>query len=169
MSATIILISGANRGLGKGLLEQYLLRPNHIVIAANRTPDHGSSKALFNLPRASDTRLVLVKIDGASDTDASEAVEELKSQGIDHLDIVIANAGVMYATGKVLDVEIDDLKCHMEPNVYGVIRLYQAVLPILLKSKKPTWVTTGSGAGRFEVSSLPLSWLTYIWMPPCGQ
>lgn len=38
MPPTIVLITGANRGLGKGLLKRYLALPNHTVIAANRDP-----------------------------------------------------------------------------------------------------------------------------------
>jgi NAD(P)-dependent dehydrogenase (short-subunit alcohol dehydrogenase family) len=46
MTPTVVLITGANRGIGKGLLELYLLKPNHLVIAANRDPEHPTSKAL---------------------------------------------------------------------------------------------------------------------------
>lgn len=30
MAPTTVLITGANRGLGKGLLERYLSQPNHV-------------------------------------------------------------------------------------------------------------------------------------------
>lgn len=43
MAPIIVLITGANRGIGKGLLEKYLARPNHTVIGTVRDPDHESS------------------------------------------------------------------------------------------------------------------------------
>lgn len=159
MSSTIVLISGANRGLGKGLLERYLARPDHIIIAANRNPEHATSKDLDKLPKGSGSRLIVVKVDGNNDSDSLNAAKELKRQGIDHLDIVIANAGVFFAIGKVSEVRITDIQGHFEPNVYGVVRLYQAMLPLLLKSCNPKWITIGSGAGHIEVCSAVLCFL----------
>lgn len=151
MPPTVVLISGANRGIGKALLERYLERPNHIVIAGNRDPEHASSKALAKLPRHQESRLIVVKIDATSATDAADAVKSLEKDGIDHIDLVIANAGVSYRFGKVSEINIADVKDHFEPNVYGVVRLYQATLPLLLKSESPKWVTVGSIAGSIEV------------------
>ncbi|KAI1081475.1 norsolorinic acid reductase-like protein [Whalleya microplaca] len=153
MDPTIVLISGANRGLGKGLLQRYLARPNYIVIAANRDPGHATSKALAELPTGAGSRLVVVKSDASVESDALEAVKQLTAQGIDHLDIVIANAGVSYIWPKVSEIKIADLQGHITPNVYGVIWLFQATLPLLLKSKSPKWITMGSTAGWLEVSN----------------
>jgi norsolorinic acid ketoreductase len=149
---TVVLISGANRGLGRGLLEQFLARPNHTVIAANRDPESPSSKDLESLGKGHGSRLVVVKVDASSDADAAEAVKDLKSlHGIDHVDLVVANAGVAYAYGKVSEIDLKDVRGHLEPNFYGVLRLYQATLPLLLKSADPKWVTMGSIAGSIEV------------------
>jgi len=63
MAPTIVLITGANRGIGKGRLKLYLLKPNHFVIAANRDPEHPTSKALAKLATADGTCLLVVKID----------------------------------------------------------------------------------------------------------
>jgi norsolorinic acid ketoreductase len=61
--STVILISSANRGLDKGLLERYLKLTNYTIIAANRNPDHPTSRDLFNLPKAKSTKLIIVKFD----------------------------------------------------------------------------------------------------------
>ena len=80
--------------------------------------------------------------------DAFEAVKILNSEhDIHHLDVVIANAGIAYVYPKVSELKITDLKAHMEPNVHGAIWLYQATLPLLLRSANPKWVTMGSTAG----------------------
>lgn len=154
MAPTIVLISGANRGIGKGLVERYLARDDHTVVAAVRDPNHSTSKSLAELPAGQHSRLVVVKIDSNVETDALEAVEELSAKGIDHLDLVIANAGVARSFPKVSEVKIAELQAHITPNVFGVIWLYQATLPLLQKSARPIWVTMGSTAGQLEVSYL---------------
>ena len=149
--STIILISGANRGLGKGLLERYLKLPNHTVIAANRYPEHPTSKALFDLPKVEGSRLVVVKLDANVWDDAAAAVQTLGAQGIDRLDIVVANAGVSYAWPTVADVKPEQLAGHFGPNVYGVVALYQATRPLLRKStREPIFAIMGSMAGRLK-------------------
>ncbi|CAD6449303.1 d5e9c5fe-a946-4e16-b734-f687950f4079 [Sclerotinia trifoliorum] len=146
MAPTIVLISGTNRGIGKGILELYLSKPNHTVIAANRDPNHPSSKALSDLPTAEGSSLIVVKVDATAPTDALEAVKQLESQGVDHLDIVIANAGVCYAWPTVSEVKVEDIQGHFVPNVHGFIWLYQATLPLLKKSKLGKFISIGSSA-----------------------
>lgn len=149
------IVSGANRGLGKGLVERYLARDEHTVIAAVRDPDHQTSRALADLPKGQNSRLVVVKIDSTVETDALKAVEELSAQGIDHLDLVIANAGVARSFPKVSELKAAELQAHITPNVFGVVWLYQATLPLLRKSDQPKWVTMGSSAGQLEVRLPP--------------
>lgn len=94
MASTIVLISGANRGLGKALLELYLARSNHTVIAAIRDPNHTTSRSLANLLKADSTSLLVVKIDASVEADAAHGIKQLSCQGIDYIDIVVANAGI---------------------------------------------------------------------------
>ncbi|KAM0740671.1 hypothetical protein ACQRIT_005855 [Beauveria bassiana] len=136
-SATIVLITGAGRGIGRGILELYAAKPNHTVIAANRNPDDGPSKKLLKLPTAEGTTVQVVKIEATDDNDSLKAVETLKSSGIDHIDIVIANAGKATAWPKLQDAKIPDIKDHIDTNVFGFVRLYQAVFPLLKASKNP--------------------------------
>jgi NAD(P)-dependent dehydrogenase (short-subunit alcohol dehydrogenase family) len=153
MSPTVVLITGANRGIGKGLLEIYLSRPNHTVIAANRDPDHPTSQELSTIPVADNTKLIVAKLDALSPTDPASAVQELARQGIDHVDILIANAGIALKWPKLSEVRApEDIQPHVDVNVYGFVRLYQAFLPVLKKAEDPKWVTIGSSAAFLEVS-----------------
>jgi norsolorinic acid ketoreductase len=147
--AFTVLISGANRGIGKGLLQRYLIQPNHVVIAANRNPSHPTSQSLNDLPKGEGSRLIIVKVDVLSETDASDAVEELQnSHGIGHLDLVIANAGISTIWPTVANLKITDLQAHMAANAYGVITLYQATRSLLKQSnKEPKFMPIGSRAG----------------------
>ena len=94
MAPTIVLHSGANRGLGKGILKLYLVKANHVVIAANRDTEQATSKELLALPTSPGSRFAMVKVDASIEADPFEAIKTLATQGIDHLDLVIANAGV---------------------------------------------------------------------------
>lgn len=149
MTSTVVFITGANRGLGLGLLQKYLAQPNYTVIAGNRNLDHPSSQALANLPKGEGSKLIVVKLDASIDQDAFTAVKELKKRyGINHFDIVIANAGVSYAWPPVAELKLGDLRDHMNPNAYGVITLYQATRSLLQKSsKEPIFTPIGSMAG----------------------
>ncbi|KAI5927148.1 hypothetical protein F4810DRAFT_652583 [Camillea tinctor] len=150
MSPIIVLISGTTRGLGKALLKLYLEKPNHIVIGANRDPSHPTSQALTSLKVGTGSRLIVVKVDATAESDAASAVKELSAQGIEHLDLVIANASIAQSCPKVSEVKASDLQAHFTANVFGLVWLYQATLPLLLKSTNPKWVSVGSAAGSIE-------------------
>jgi NAD(P)-dependent dehydrogenase (short-subunit alcohol dehydrogenase family) len=148
--ATTVLITGANRGIGKGLVTAYLARPGHTVIAAVRNPS--SAEPLARLSVAQGSRLVVVKLDATIETDAADAVGQLSAQhAIGHVDIVIANAGVVYTWPSVADVKIDDMMASLAPNVFGAIWLYQATRHLLNNAGSPKWVTIGSTAGSIGV------------------
>jgi len=145
---TTYLITGANRGLGQALLATYLARPNTTVIAAVRDPSHESAKALSNLPKGEFSKLIVVKIDSASEPDALAAVKTLQAEhNITVLDVVIANAGISKIYPIVAEVKAEDLREHFNVNVVGVVLLFQAVLPLLQKSIQPKFVALSSSAG----------------------
>lgn len=119
-----------------------------------RDPSSASSKALGDLPTGQGSKLILVKIDSASETDAAAAVKTLtESHGITKLDVVIANAGIANAFGPVAEIKLDELKEHVAVNTYGPVLLFQAVWPLLQKSAQPKFVamsTIASTIGGME-------------------
>ncbi|RFU78089.1 aflatoxin biosynthesis ketoreductase nor-1 [Trichoderma arundinaceum] len=137
MAQTFVLITGGNRGLGLGLVKSFLSQPNHVSITAKplQLPD-GSS-------------VIIVKYDAGVEQDAFDVAKELKEKhGVDHLDIVVANAGISKSYPLVKDVQRADIQDHINVNAYGVVSLYQATRDLLEKStKKPIFTTIGSGAG----------------------
>ncbi|KAK2805417.1 hypothetical protein FQN51_000243 [Onygenales sp. PD_10] len=150
-STTTILITGGNRGLGKGLVEKYLARPKHTIIAAVRNPDNATSKALFTLPRGEESSLIVVKIDSFSAADPVAAVKELEStHGINALDVVVANAGISKVFPQVHEIQIADFQEHFNVNVHGIIYLFQAVRPLLNKANAPKFITLGTSAASIS-------------------
>ncbi|KUI69345.1 Norsolorinic acid ketoreductase [Cytospora mali] len=157
MAAINVLITGANRGLGRGFVEAYVAKPYHVVIAAVRDPEHHSSKALVEISNKGEgSRIIIVKIDATAEADAAAAVEHLTTyEGIHRLDIVIANAGIAYIWPSVAELKAEDLLAHFKPNVLGIVFLYQATRQLLLRAAEPKWVTIGSNAGCIEVTHFP--------------
>lgn len=89
-----------------------------------------------------------MKIDSVSETDAAFAMKELEStHGIKALDIVVANAAISKLYPLVSETKISDILEHFNVNVIGVVRLFQAALPLLQKAKAPKFITLGTTAG----------------------
>ncbi|KAF6784873.1 aflatoxin biosynthesis ketoreductase Nor-1 (short-chain dehydrogenase), partial [Colletotrichum musicola] len=89
-SGKTYLITGPNRGIGKGFVSLLLQRPSTTIVAGVRDPSSEASQALTTLPKADGSRLILVKIDSAVETDPAAAVAELQAKhGITSLDVVI--------------------------------------------------------------------------------
>ena len=154
------LITGANRGIGKGLLEAYLLRPNTTVIAAVRDVET-SKKQLASVPTGQGSKLIIVKIDSSSQTDPASAVEELQTKyGIESIDVVVSNAGIMptKAIVPVLKTEADWVRECFEVNTIGPLLLIQAFYPLLAKTAKPRFLaitSTIGSIGKLEEYAVP--------------
>ncbi|KAK5655113.1 hypothetical protein OQA88_6012 [Cercophora sp. LCS_1] len=143
-----VLTTGANRGLGRALVARYLLQPNATVIAANRGISDPSPQSLSSLPQAENiaTRPPLRR----SFPNRSEILTS--KHGITHLDLVIANAGIMRAFPLVKDVTQGQILEHLQVNVFGVVTLYQATRELLAKAqsggKQPPVSNAAYGSGK---------------------
>ncbi|KAI4608132.1 putative secondary metabolism biosynthetic enzyme [Alternaria metachromatica] len=170
MAGTTYLITGAARGLGKAMVETYLARPNNTVIAVARTTS--SAESLKSLPAGKDSKLIVIAYDSRDAEGPKKAIEELKSQGITTIDTVIANAGVSSDYAPVASVSLDVLKSHVEVNAYGPLLLFQAVLPLLLKSSNPKFAAlgtpiasiTGMESRPFPMAAYGMSKVMLHWM-----
>lgn len=155
-------VNNAGIGIGKGLTASYLSRPNTTAIAAVRDPESSSAKTLQDLPKGERSNLIVVKIDSSSPTDAKKAVSLLQSKhNIDALDIVIANAGICQIWPQVHEANIDHMREHLEVNVLGVVTLFGAVRPLLLRActaaSAAKFITMGSSAGALvKMEELPV-------------
>ena len=111
-----ILVTGANRGIGRALVEEALKRGAKRIYAGTRTPFTHS-----------DPRVVNILLDVTDEEQIRKA-----AASIDTLDILINNAGVAF---------YDDLsdramiERHLAVNLFGIYSLTQAFMPQLIKSK----------------------------------
>lgn len=142
------LISGGNRGIGKGLVCKLLNRPNTTVVTLVRDPSHETSQSLWSLPKAEGSKLIVEKYDAMLPDSALRAIEAIQSKNDIHvLDVVIANSGNFSHWGHLADVQVSDLESHFRINAVGPILLFQATLGLLRRSAKPKFFTISSTGG----------------------
>jgi NAD(P)-dependent dehydrogenase (short-subunit alcohol dehydrogenase family) len=111
-----VLITGANRGIGQALVEEALRRGAKRVYAGTRgTLQHP------------DKRVTPVTLDVTNASHIQQAVNE-----VDTLDVLINNAGIaIYDDLSNLDV----LEKHLAVNFLGLLKVTNAFLPLLKRSK----------------------------------
>jgi norsolorinic acid ketoreductase len=106
---------------------------------------------LEDIPAASGSKLILVKIESASFTDPAQAVNELESQGITKLDLVIANAAIYgKAVLPVADGDAEDFANILAVNTVGPLALFAATKLLLDHAEKPKWVSVSSSVASIS-------------------
>jgi NAD(P)-dependent dehydrogenase (short-subunit alcohol dehydrogenase family) len=135
----VALVTGANRGIGRALVEALLERGARKVYAATRKPE-----ALADLVSTSEGRVVPLRLDI---TDAAQ-VRQAAAQA-DDVDLLVNNAGVVsHAFGGFEDpVWLDAGRQEYETNVVGSLRVSQAFAPVLAGQGGGTIVNISSVAG----------------------
>lgn len=111
-----VLITGANRGIGRALVDEALKRGAKRVYAGTRT-------ALQN----ADERVIPLTLDVTSASQIQQAVDQ-----VDTLDVLINNAGIaIYDDLSNLEV----IEQHLAVNLLGLLKVTHAFLPLLRRSK----------------------------------
>jgi NAD(P)-dependent dehydrogenase (short-subunit alcohol dehydrogenase family) len=113
-----ILIVGASRGLGLGLVAEHLKRGFDVIATVRKLADEAPLKAL---PGAA--RLTIHHADVTSDADIARLAADLPAT----LDVVFINAGII-GPKSVVDASAAELENAMRTNVFGPVRLAHALL-----------------------------------------
>ncbi|KZO92344.1 NAD(P)-binding protein [Calocera viscosa TUFC12733] len=134
MSPTVYLVSGANRGIGLGLVTYIAARPDVIVFAGCRNP--AAATDLEALVAKYPGKVHIVKLTSCDKADTEAAISKIKDIA-GRLDVVIANAGIGNYFGLALETPSEKMDEHFHVNVTGTLVLFQATYP-LLKASTPT-------------------------------
>lgn len=135
MTNKTILITGANRGIGRALLDEALRRGAKNVYAGTRS-------ALQHL----DKRVTPLTLDVTNASQIQRAVNE-----VDSLDVLINNAGIAIY-GDLTN--LDTVEQHLAVNLFGPLNVTRAFLPLLRRSKGAI-INNLSLAGLAAVPVLP--------------
>ncbi|KAI1433778.1 NAD(P)-binding protein [Xylaria sp. CBS 124048] len=168
----MILIPGL--GIGNTLTQIYLSRPNHIVIGSVRDEKSPELASLRSFPAAPNTKLIIVHIESASLSDPQKALSEIKAAGVDHIDVIIANAGGYPPVLPLETVSRQDLMSCFEVNAAAPVLLFQTFKDLLRRAKSPKWAVISTSAGSigsmgiigshflpaYGASRAALNWLT---------
>ncbi len=136
-----VLITGSSSGMGYATV-RYLHTQGYRVYAASRTPEKLTSIASDTL-----TPLYLDVTDAAS---IAEALE-----GCDPIDALINNAG--YGLVSTIE-EMDEVQMHaqFDVNVFGALRVAQAVIPQMRRRRSGVIVNISSFLGKVGLPLLTL-------------
>jgi NAD(P)-dependent dehydrogenase (short-subunit alcohol dehydrogenase family) len=137
-----VLITGGTDGLGKAAT-MLLARQGYLVYAAGR-----SSSKREELDRiAHEERLPIrtLEMDVADDASVQYGVEFVLEKG-GGIDVLINNAGVGYMA-VVEELRLKDFRRQFEVNLFGVVRVTQAVLPHMRQRRSGRILMMSSVAG----------------------
>ncbi|MGW7041407.1 SDR family oxidoreductase [Streptomyces avermitilis] len=156
----IALITGANKGIGRAAAEQLAALGMTVLIGA-RDPRRGEEAA--TALRAAGGNAHPVTLDVTDQATARAAAQRIEER-FGHLDVLINNAGIT-GSGQISpedahdqvpsSVDLDMVRAVFETNVFGVIAVTNAMLPLLRRSPAPRIVNVSSAAGSLTIASDP--------------
>jgi NAD(P)-dependent dehydrogenase (short-subunit alcohol dehydrogenase family) len=144
--AKVAIVTGANKGIGKAIV-QGLARDGFVVYLGARSPERGRTAAA---ELKADGAVHFVQLDVLDPASILAAVQTVES-GAGRLDVLVNNAGIGYAPGtrfRTPAEEIaEDMRTVYETNVFAVVRVTNAFMPLLLRSKAGRIVNVTSKRG----------------------
>jgi NAD(P)-dependent dehydrogenase (short-subunit alcohol dehydrogenase family) len=151
-SQTIVLITGANQGIGFETAKNLLLSsPKYHILLGSRSLANGvaAAKTLQSLPILGTVSPLQLDVTSDSSVDAAA---EFVAEKYRRIDFLINNAGIgtqLHAQKSARDA----VRKVMETNVVGVVSVTEAFLPLLLKSNSPKLLFVSSTTGSMTVAS----------------
>jgi NADP-dependent 3-hydroxy acid dehydrogenase YdfG len=132
----VALITGCSSGIGREL-SLLLADKGYEVVATAR-----DEEALIDLPAA-----LKLPLDVTDKESISQAVNEAVSK-YQRIDILINNAGYS-VRGAMEEISLESMKSMFDVNVFGIINMIQAVVPVMCQSRCGKIINIGSISGRF--------------------
>jgi NAD(P)-dependent dehydrogenase (short-subunit alcohol dehydrogenase family) len=115
LANAVVLVTGANRGIGLAFARAALARGARKVYAGARAPSR------VDLPGAQPLRLDITNDDDVTDAAAS----------CGDVSIVINNAGIAALGGVMVEGSLESARAQMEVNYFGLLRMSRAFAPVL--------------------------------------
>jgi NAD(P)-dependent dehydrogenase (short-subunit alcohol dehydrogenase family) len=120
LAGASVLVTGANRGLGKAFVEELLGRGVARVYAAARNPDTVD---------VTDDRVVPIRLDVTKPDDVRAAASRCSD-----VTVLINNAGAMLRAPLLAAPDLSAARSEMETNYFGTLEMCRAFAPVLAKN-----------------------------------
>lgn len=159
-SNPVALVSGANRGIGHQVATD-LANEGFTVLLGARNEESGRRAAAEIACNA-----IAIQLDVTDDTSIAAAAARIQAE-FGRLDLLVNNAGVSFLgdrdtpleerarSGLLTAVPLATVRQIYEINVFGVIALTQALLPLLRSTAGSRVVNVGSGGGSLAANADP--------------
>ncbi|MEV4260324.1 SDR family oxidoreductase [Kribbella sp. NPDC049584] len=150
-SGKVALVTGGNKGIGFEVARQ-LTQLDHCVVLGSRDEDRGRIAAEKLRSDGAQASYVVMDV---GDPDSVAAGIRLIDQQHGRLDVLVNNAGIALPEGPPSEVPVDVLRRVYETNVFGLVAVTQAALPLLRRAEAGRIVNLSSGAGSLALVSGP--------------
>jgi len=156
----LALVTGANQGVGLEVVKK-LVAANHTVLLGSRDLAKGEAAA-----KQAGDGAIAIQID-VTDPNSIDAAAARIAGEYGYLDLLVNNAAISntrkgdlslgeYAKiSKASNISMDEVRSIWETNVFGVLAVYQAMLPLLSKSQDARIVNVSSGIGSLTLNTDP--------------
>jgi NAD(P)-dependent dehydrogenase (short-subunit alcohol dehydrogenase family) len=142
----VFFLTGSSRGLGRHIAEA-ALAAGHRVVASARNPER-----LAGLAARYGGQVLPVALD-VTDPGAAQAAVAAGVAAFGRLDVVVNNAG--YANlAAVEDITLADFRAQLDANLFGVVNVTKAALPVLREQGGGHIIQVSSIGGRLATAGL---------------
>jgi len=151
----IAVVTGANKGIGQQIAAQ-LANLGHTVVIGARDGAAGQRAAEELKGAAGEVSSVVLDV---TEPASAAAAAKVVQQRYGRVDALINNAGISgrpgadFAGQMPATANVDDIRYIFETNVFGVITVTAAFLPLLRRSAAPRIVNVSSSAGSLALTS----------------
>ena len=147
----VYLITGANRGLGFGLVLSLLAQSGYTVVATVRNEQ---AKEILqdetkDAPKGTGSTLEIIQFDFTIAIPPDEVAKAFARLNTPHIDVLILNAGRAYPMVPPSETTAEDLRAAFETNTIAPLLVFQGLKPYLLKAAgtpKLIWITSSVGS-----------------------
>ncbi|AUX19720.1 short-chain dehydrogenase [Sorangium cellulosum] len=149
-SKLIALVTGANKGIGLAIARE-LARRGALVLVGARDPGRGEAAAAQIREEGGDARALALDVTRADSIAAAAA--RIRAE-LGRLDVLVNNAGIA-RVGAPSATALADVRAVFETNVFGVIAVTQAMLPLLREAPAGRIVNVSSRLGSLTAIGDP--------------
>ncbi|MCA5894327.1 SDR family oxidoreductase [Isoptericola sp. NEAU-Y5] len=152
----VALVTGANKGIGFAVARGLGTEGFRVAVGAR---DDARRDAAVEKLRADGVDAFGVALDVTSDRSVAAAAQAIDAEA-GRLDVLVNNAGISGRfDGGAQDpttLDLDVLRTVLDTNVLGVVRVTNAMLPLLERSRAPRIVNMSSDMGSLELHTGPI-------------